>query len=81
MVEVALRDALTAGTIKGAAIDVFENEPKLAEGLAALPNVIVTPHIASATEETRSKMSEMAAGNIVAVLEGQAPPNLIKELQ
>jgi len=79
--EAALVDALKQGTIKGAAIDVFENEPKLAEGLAALPNVIVTPHIASATEETRSKMSEMAAGNIVAVLEGQAPPNLIKELQ
>lgn len=75
--EAALVTALQEGTIKGAAIDVFENEPALAPGLTALPNVIVTPHIASATEETRSKMSEIAAANIIAVLEGQTPPNLV----
>jgi glyoxylate reductase len=75
--EKALVVALREGTIKGAAIDVFEDEPKLADGLSELSNIIITPHIASATEETRSKMSEMAAKNIVAVLEGNTPPNLI----
>jgi lactate dehydrogenase-like 2-hydroxyacid dehydrogenase len=50
---------------------VFENEPELAPGLAELPNVILTPHTASATRETRSKMSELAADNIIAVLSGK----------
>src|SRR3989344_6048847 len=50
--ETALVDALKNGVIRGAAIDVFENEPKMEEGLAAFPNVIITPHIASATEGT-----------------------------
>ena len=49
--ENALVEALKNGTIRAAALDVFENEPKLAPGLADLPNVILTPHIASATEE------------------------------
>jgi len=75
--EAALVVALQRGIIKGAAIDVFENEPAMAEGLTSLPNVIVTPHIASATEGTRSKMSEIAAANIIAVFEGQTPPNLV----
>ncbi len=75
--EAALVAALKRGSIKGAAIDVFENEPAIAEGLTSLPNVIVTPHIASATEGTRSKMSEIAAANIIAVLEGQTPPNIV----
>ncbi|MBU4353273.1 D-glycerate dehydrogenase, partial [Patescibacteria group bacterium] len=55
--EQALVEALKNKIIKGAALDVFENEPSLAPGLAELENVILTPHIASATEETRSKMS------------------------
>jgi len=75
--EAALVEALKNKTIKGAAIDVYENEPALADGLAELSNVIITPHIASGTEETRGKMSEMAAQNIIAVLEGQEPPNLV----
>ncbi len=73
--ENALVLALKNGIIKGSAIDVFENEPKLADGLTELSNIIITPHIASATEETRSNMSEMAAKNIIAVLEGNTPPN------
>lgn len=76
--EKALVEHLKANKIKGAALDVFEEEPKLAEGLAELDNVILTPHIASGTEETRSKMSEMAADNIIAALEGETPPNLVK---
>jgi glyoxylate reductase len=76
--EKALTEALRAKIIKGAALDVFENEPALAEGLAKLDNVILTPHIASATEETRGKMAELAADNIIAALEGQTPPNLVE---
>lgn len=77
--EAALVEALRAGTIRGAALDVFENEPKLAPGLTELENVILTPHTASATEETRSKMAEIAAQNINAFLKGETPPNVIKK--
>jgi lactate dehydrogenase-like 2-hydroxyacid dehydrogenase len=76
--EKALVKHLKDKKIKGAFLDVLEEEPKLADGLAELDNVIVTPHIASGTEETRSKMSEMAADNIIAALEGETPPNLVK---
>jgi glyoxylate reductase len=76
--EKALVEALKGNEIKGAALDVFEEEPKLAPGLNELENVILTPHIASATLETRSKMSDMAAENIIAVLKGEEPLNLVK---
>ena len=76
--EVALRDALKAGIIKGAAIDVWEHEPELTPGLTDLENIIITPHIASATVETRQKMAEVAAENIIAVLEGKAPLNAVR---
>ena len=76
--EAALVEALRKGTIRGAGLDVFEAEPALAPGLAELPNVILTPHIASATEETRSAMSTLAAENIIAALEGGVPANLLK---
>lgn len=75
--EAALVEALKNGTIRGAALDVFENEPQLASGLAELENVILTPHIASATQETRQAMSMLAAKNIIAALEGKTPPNAI----
>lgn len=71
--EVALVEALKNGIIKGAALDVGETEPKWAEGLIDLPNVVLTPHIASATIEARSAMGELAAKNIIAVLSGQSP--------
>jgi len=76
--EKALVVALKSGEIKGAALDVFEFEPKMAAGLAELPNTVLTPHTASATEETRSKMSDLAATNIIEALEGHTPPNLVK---
>ncbi|OGZ32842.1 MAG: D-glycerate dehydrogenase [Candidatus Portnoybacteria bacterium RIFCSPLOWO2_12_FULL_39_9] len=76
--EKALVEALKNKTIAGAALDVFENEPELTPGLTELENVVLTPHIASATKETRDKMSEMAAQNIIAALEGRTPPNLVK---
>ncbi len=75
--ETALVEALKHRKIKGAALDVFENEPELADGLKDLDNIIITPHIASATEETRDKMSEMAAQNIISALSGEVPPNLV----
>lgn len=75
--EKALVKILKEGKIKGAALDVFENEPELTEGLKDLDNVVLTPHIASATEETRQKMSEMAAQNIVDLLEGKEPQNKV----
>jgi len=76
--EKALVEALKQGVIRGAALDVFEEEPKLAPGLAQLENVVLTPHIASATLEARSKMGDVAAENIIAVLEGREPPNIIR---
>lgn len=76
--EKILVQALKEKWIRGAAIDVFEFEPKLAPGLAKLDNIVLTPHIASATEETRAAMSELAAKNIIAGLSGQTPPNLVK---
>lgn len=75
--EAALTEALRDGVIRGAALDVFEHEPALAPGLALLPNAVLTPHIASATEETRSKMAEMAARAIIDVLEGREPANRV----
>ena len=76
--EKMLAMALKEDWIKGAAIDVFEFEPEITPGLKELENIILTPHIASATEETRSKMAELAAINIIEALEGRVPPNLIK---
>lgn len=77
MDEAALRDALKAGVIRGAAIDVWEHEPELTPGLADLENIILTPHTASATEETRQKMGEVAAKNVIEALEGRTPPNRV----
>jgi len=73
--EAALVDALKNKIIKGAALDVYEKEPALAPGLAELNNVVLTPHTASASEETRGKMGEVAAFNITESLEGRIPPN------
>ena len=76
--EKALVEALTNGTIRGAGLDVFENEPKLALGLKKLGNVVITPHIASATDFARGEMSRLAAQNIIDFLEGRTPQNLVK---
>jgi len=76
--EDALVKILQEKAIQAAGLDVYENEPKLADGLSQLDNVVLLPHLASASFETRSKMAEMAAQNIVAVLNGQTPPNLVK---
>jgi glyoxylate reductase len=74
--EAALVDALESGKIAGAALDVFENEPFIRPGLKR-PNVVLAPHIASASIETRTKMACMAAENVVAMFKGQRPPNIL----
>jgi glyoxylate reductase len=76
--EVALVDALRKGAIRGAALDVFESEPALAAGLIELDNVVITPHIASATTEARDAMSMLAAENVLAVFDEHIPPNIVK---
>lgn len=75
--ENALVKALQNKWIAGAGLDVYEFEPKLAKGLAKLPNVVLTPHIASATEEARHDMAVMSTDNIIAVMEGKNPPNQV----
>lgn len=75
--EKALVCALKKKIIQGAALDVFEFEPRLAPGLAQLDNVVLTPHIASATIEARGKMGELAAQSIIDALSGKKPQNLV----
>ena len=75
--EVALVAALREGEIAGAGLDVFEDEPALKPGLAALPNVVIPPHLGSATIGTRTKMATLAATNLVAMLRGERPPNIV----
>ncbi|HKW93121.1 MAG TPA: D-glycerate dehydrogenase [Methylomirabilota bacterium] len=72
--EEALVRALKEGWIAGAGLDVFEQEPRVHPGLIALPNVVLAPHIASASFETRLKMATLAVENCLAVLEGKTPP-------
>jgi glyoxylate reductase len=71
--EDALAWALREGIIKGAALDVYEEEPKVHPGLLALENVVLVPHMASATAETRAAMYDLVARNVVNVLTGKAP--------
>lgn len=75
--EQALVDALTAGAIGGAGIDVFEHEPQVHPSLLSLPQVVLAPHIGSASHATRERMATLAAENCIAGLTGQTPPNLL----
>jgi glyoxylate reductase len=74
--EAALVAALDAKKIAGAALDVYENEPFIHPGLKR-PNVVLAPHLASASLETRTKMAVMAANNVIALFKGQMPPNML----
>ena len=77
--EKALVKALQQHWIFGAGLDVYENEPELSEQLKTLPNVILLPHVCSATLETRTKMALMAAENMIAGLNGEVPPNCVNK--
>ena len=74
--EAALVHALETGKIAGAGLDVYENEPFIHPGLKR-PNVVLAPHIASGSLETRTKMAVIAAENVVALFKGQRPPNML----
>jgi len=76
--QTALYDALTSGEVSGAALDVTDPEPlPLGEPLLTLPNVIILPHIGSASRRTRDLMASMAADNLLAGLRGEPLPNAI----
>ncbi len=75
--EAALVEALRRRAIAGAGLDVYENEPELAPGLSELDNVVLLPHVGSATVETRERMAGMVAENLLAGLEGRLPPNCL----
>ena len=74
--EAALIAALENNHIAGAALDVYEREPQIPDGLRR-PNVVLAPHLASASVETRTKMAMMAAENAIALFEGRRPPNIL----
>ena len=78
--EGALVEALREGRIAGAGIDVYENEPELAPGLAQLPNAVLTPHIGSATIESRTAMAAQAALNLKEGLAGRVPSNIVNPI-
>ncbi|MCD6171006.1 MAG: D-glycerate dehydrogenase [Thermoplasmata archaeon] len=75
--EDALYEALKNGEIAGAALDVYENEPNVNKNLIKLDNVVLTPHIGSASLETRTKMAVMVAENVLSFLKGEIPPNCV----
>ena len=78
--DAALIAALRAGRIGAAGLDVFENEPALNPAFLELSNVVLTPHIASASRATRLAMANLAADNLIAALSGEQPPNLVNPM-
>jgi glyoxylate reductase len=75
--EKALVKALKEGKIAGAGLDVYEKEPKFERALTRMKNIVLAPHIASSSIETRQKMATIAVQNCIAGLSGQRPPNLL----
>jgi len=73
--QAALLDALREGRIAAAGLDVYDKEPAVPQALLDMDNVVLLPHIGSATDSTRSKMAQIAASNVVAVLRGEEPLN------
>ena len=77
--EKALVKALQDRKIAGAGLDVYEKEPRVEPALVGMTNVVLAPHIASASGETRLRMATMAAEKVIAGLTGKRPPNLVNE--
>ena len=75
--EQALVEALESGRLAGAALDVFEAEPRVPEALRSSPRVVLTPHVASATHETRLRMADLVLANLDAVMAGREPPTAV----
>ncbi|OPX09912.1 D-glycerate dehydrogenase [Mycobacterium sp. AT1] len=75
--EVSLVSALREGTIAAAGLDVYENEPLLTPGLTELPNVVLLPHLGSATVQVRNRMADLCAANAVAMAAGRLPPHCV----
>ena len=75
--ESALADALERGVIFGAGIDVYQREPEVHPALLAAPHAVLLPHVGSATEQTRLRMTQLACDGVVTVLRGGRPPNLV----
>ena len=73
----ALVEALKEGSIAGAALDVYENEPALTEGMTKLENLMLLPHIGSASHETRNIMANLVADNVLDVLQNKPPRCLV----
>jgi len=73
----ALAEALTAGRIFAAALDVFKGEPHLDPKLSCAPRLIVAPHLGSATVSARTQMAQLCADGVLAVLTGKTPANLV----
>jgi lactate dehydrogenase-like 2-hydroxyacid dehydrogenase len=74
--EAALVEALEKKQIAGAALDVFEKEPLISDGLRR-DNVVLAPHLGSASIETRTRMAMIAAGNVIAMFQGKRPPTIL----
>ena len=75
--ETALVDALARGRLAGAGLDVYEHEPRLTPGLSDLANVVLLPHLGSATTQVRSRMAELCADNAIAIAHGRIPPHCV----
>jgi len=75
--EDALCDALESGHLAGAGLDVYENEPRVNARLLKMPNVVLAPHIGSATFETRSDMARIAATDVLRFLRGEKPLHVV----
>jgi len=76
--EQALCAALREKRLAAAGLDVYEHEPKVTPGLRELDNVVLLPHLGSATAATRSRMAQLAARNVIAALKGERPPNVVE---
>jgi glyoxylate reductase len=75
--EAALVRALKSRRIAGAGLDVFEHEPKVTKALLKMQNVVLNPHLGSATVEVREEMANIVVDNILALLNGRRPPNIV----
>jgi glyoxylate reductase len=79
--EDALAHALESGHLRGAALDVFENEPAVNSRLLRLPNVVLAPHIGSATDETRNEMARKVARDVCLALRCETPKHLVTAMR